>query len=173
MDIVNKPEVSRSIAGTYVAFVVFIAVLIAFFTYAGFFTPMGILGFVAAAVVSIVEVIIVLILASIYRTRYILSNGELIIRATRLIGGSKSIRLKDVVQVEKTLIPFGLRLFGASFHGGYFKIPGLGRVFMVMTNFDDGVLIRTKQGNYIITPKKPEDFIHAITDVEILPVKNS
>lgn len=173
MGIANKPKVSRSIAGSYVAFVVFIAAVIAFFTYAGFFTPMGILGLAAAAVSSIVEVIMVLILTSVYRTRYVLSDEELVIRATRVIGGSKSISLRDVVHVEKTLIPFGLRLFGASFHGGYYQIPGLGRVFMVMTNFDDGVLIKTKQGNYIITPEKPEDFIHAINNVEVLLTKTS
>lgn len=35
---------------------------------------------------------------------------------------------------------------------------------MVITNFDDGILIKTKQGNYIITPEKPEDFTQAINN---------
>jgi len=69
-----------------------------------------------------------------------------------------------VVHAKKTLIPFGLRLFGASFHGGYYHVPGLGRAFMVITNFEDGVLIKTKHGNYIITPQNPEDFAKTITD---------
>jgi hypothetical protein len=125
---------------------------------------MGILGLIAATVSTFVEVIMLLILASIYRTRYIITNQELIIKTTKLIGGSKSIHLRDIVNVEKTLIPFGLRLFGASFHGGYFQIPGLGRAFIVITNFGDGVLIKSKQENFIITPERPEDFIYAINN---------
>jgi hypothetical protein len=162
MSIVNKPKVSRFIAGTYVGFVIFIAAVIAFFTYAGFFTPMGVLGLIAAAGSSIVEVIMLLILASIYRTEYILKDGELVIRVTQFIGGSKHIHLRDVADVEETLIPFGLRLFGASFHGGYYQVPKLGRAFMAITNFDDGILIKTKRANYIITPEKPEDFMSAV-----------
>ena len=55
--------------------------------------------------------------------------------------------------------------FGASFHGGYYQIPGLGRVFTVITNFSDGVLMKTKHGNYILTPEKPEDFVRTIREV--------
>jgi hypothetical protein len=164
MNLVNKPRVSKVIAGTYMVFVFFIAVLIVFFAYASFFTPMGIMGLAAVAVSIFVEVIMLLILDSIHRTRYVLTNDELLIRATRLIGGSKRIHLRDVEHVEKTLIPFGIRLFGASFHGGYYQIPGLGRAYMIMTNFEDGVLIKTKYGNYIITPEKPEDFMRTISD---------
>ena len=105
-----------------------------------------------------------LILISIYRTEYTLTDEEFVIRATRLVGGSKRICLRDVVHAEKTLIPYGIRLFGASFHGGYYHVPGLGRAFMVITNFEDGVLIKTKHGNYIITPQNPEDFAKTITD---------
>lgn len=162
--IINKPRVSRFIAGVYVGIVVFITACIVFFTYAGFLTPMGIGGLIAAIASIFVEAIMLLILASIHRTKYVLTNDELLIRATRLIGGSKRIHLRDVVHIEKTLVPFGIRLFGASFHGGYYQIPGLGRAFMAITNFDNGVLIKTKQGNYIITPEKPEDFTQAINN---------
>ena len=162
--VVNKPWVSRFIAGVYIGLTAFIAALIAFFVYAGFFTPLRIIGFIAAAVCIVVAVIMLLILASIRGTRYVLSNGELIIRATRLIGGSKCVHLGDVENVEKTLIPLGLRLFGASLYGGYYQIPGFGRAFMAITNFNDGVLIKTKFGNYIITPERPESFMKAIND---------
>jgi len=163
MDVVNRPRVSKFIAGLYIGLVVFIAALIVFFTYASFFTPMGILGLTAVVVLIFVEVIILLILISIYRTKYILTDKELLIKTSRLIGGSKSVSLRDIVHVEKTLIPFGIRLFGASFHGGYYQIPGLGRAFMTITNFNDGVLIKTKHGNYIITPENPENFREAIS----------
>jgi len=35
--------------------------------------------------------------------------------------------------VEETLIPVGIKLFEASFHGGHYKIPGLGRAFLAIT----------------------------------------
>lgn len=164
MDVVNRPRVSRFVAGLYVGIVVFVAALIVFFTHAGFFTPTGILGLTAVVVLIFVEAIMLLILISIYRTKYILTNKELVIKTSRLIGGSKSVSLVDILHVKKTLIPFGLRLFGASFHGGYYQIPGLGRIFMAITNFNDGVLIRTKHGNYIITPENPENFVEAVSD---------
>jgi hypothetical protein len=33
---------------------------------------------------------------------------------------------------------------------------------VVITNFRDGVLIKTKQGNYLITSKNPDEFIESI-----------
>ena len=164
MDTVNRPKVSRFVAGSYVGVSVFLAALIGFFTYACFFTPIGILGLTAVVVLIFVEAIMLLILISIYRTEYFLTNKGLVIKTSRLIGGSKRVSLRDIVDVEKMLIPFGLRLFGASFYGGYYQIPGLGRAFMAITNFNDGVLIRTKHRNYIITPKNPENFTEAISD---------
>lgn len=160
---VNQPRVSRFIAGTYIAFAVFIAALVAFFAYASSFTAMGIVVLASiAAVLVFAEIIMLLILVSIHRTKYILTDEELIIKTTKLIGGGKHIYLKDVVSIERALIPFAIRLFGASFHGGHYYIPRLGRAFMVITNFDDGVLIMTKHENYIITPKNPENFIESM-----------
>ena len=40
---------------------------------------------------------------------------------------------------------------------------------MAITNFDDGILIKTKQTHYIITPEKPEGFIQAIKNAVKLP----
>ena len=162
MDTVNRPRVSGFVTGSYAAIAVFIAAIIAFFGYASFFTPLGILGLLAVGVSVFVEAIMLAILVSIYGTRYILTDGELVIRATKLIGGSKRFDLKDVVSVERTLIPVGVRLFGASFYGGYYYIPGFGRAFVAITNFHDGVLVETKRGNYIITPEKPDDFVKSI-----------
>ena len=85
-----------------------------------------------------------------------------VIKTTKLIGGGKRIFLKTIESLEEILIPFGVRLFGASFHGGYYQIPGLGMAFLAITNFRDGLLIKTKNGNYIITPKDPRGFKEAI-----------
>lgn len=169
MDIVNKPGVSMSIVGTYWGLVVFIAASIAFFVYAGFFMPPArpLLGLTTAAVFSLVELVMVLILISVYRTEYVLTDRDLNIRATRLIGGSKRIRLEAIRSVERTLIPFGFRLFGASFYGGYYYLPNIGKTFMVITNFSDGVLIRGEHKNYVITPMNPESFIESIEKMKL------
>ena len=163
MSVINKPEVSKTTALVYWILVLFILTITVFFFYAAFFTPMGVIfGIVASIVSAFVGVIMLMILVSLYRTRYILTDDELIIKTTILIGGSKTIPLKSVKSVEKILIPFGIRLFGASFHGGYYHIPGLGRTFLTMTNFRDGLIIKTDRRNYVITPSKPLDFKEAI-----------
>lgn len=161
-DIVNKPEVSKFIARMYEVLAALIAALMALFIYLGVSTPMGTLGILAVVTLSIVEVVMLLLLRSLYQTRYLLTQDNLVIRTTRLIGGEKIIPLKTVESIERTLIPFGIRLFGASFHGGYYQIPGLGRAFLAITNFKDGLLIKTRLGNYIITPKNPESFKEVI-----------
>jgi hypothetical protein len=158
MGIVNKPEVSRAIALMYEALFIFIAAIAALFLYLAIFTPMGAAGIIASIGSAFVGLVILSILLSLYQTRYILTNQDLIVKATKLIGGSKTVPLQTVRSVEKTMIPFGIRLFGASFHGGYYHIPGLGRAFLTITNFKDGLLIKTDRGNYIITPSNPLGF---------------
>ena len=162
MNIANEPEVSKAVAWLYGGIVVFIAALMVFFAFAGFFTPMGVTGIAASVLLALVEAVMLLLLRSLYRTRYVLTDEELVIKTTRLIGGGKRISLKTIESLEDTLIPFGVRLFGASFHGGYYQIPGLGRAFLAITNFHDGLLIKTKNGNYIITPKDPIGFKEAV-----------
>jgi len=164
MNIINKPKVSRVIALVYEILVIFIVALAGIFLYAAFFTPMGIVGIVASATSTFVGLIMLLILLSLFRTRYILTDEELIIKTTRLIGGGKTIPMKTITSVEKTMIPFGIRLFGASFHGGTYHIPSLGRAFLCITNFSDGLLIKTIHGNYLITPSNPSHFKEAIED---------
>lgn len=162
MGIVNEPEVSKAVAWMYGGIAAFIAVLMMFFTYLGFSTPMGVMGIIASIVLAFVEAVMLLLLRSLYHTKYVLMDEELVIKTTKLIGGDKRIPLKTVKSIEKILMPFGVRLFGASFHGGYYHIPGLGRAFLAMTNFKDGLLIKTKYGNYIITPKDPMGYKEAI-----------
>jgi len=77
-------------------------------------------------------------------------------------GGTKKISLDTIQSAEKTLIPFGIRLFGASDYGGYCYFPSFDKAFAIITNFRDGVLIEAKQGIYLITPMNPEEFIKSI-----------
>ena len=162
MNVVNEPEVSKTVVWLYGVLVVFLAAVMVFFIFAAFFTPLGLMGVGAAIVVAFVEVIMLLLLRSLYKTRYILGDDELVVKTTKLIGGNKRISLKTISSLEATFIPYGIRLFGASFHGGYYQIPGLGRTFLAITNFHDGLLVKTKNGNYIITPKNRMDFKEAI-----------
>ncbi len=162
MSITNKPEVSRATGFAYGMLFAFVAAVAVFFLLAGFLTPMGfVVGIVAASVSAFVGLIMLLILMSLYRTRYILTDEELVIKTTFLIGGNKTIPLTTVKSVEKILMPFGIRLFGASFHGGYYYIPKLGKTFLTITNFKDGLLVKTEQKNYVITPSKPLEFKQA------------
>jgi hypothetical protein len=55
-----------------------------------------------------------------------------------------------------------IRFFGATGYGVYYSFPNIGKTFAVITNFRDGVLVKTKQGNFLITPKNPDDFIKSI-----------
>lgn len=118
----------------------------------------------ALIVLASVEVVMLWLFSSIYTAAYVLTDGELEIRAPLLIGRGKTVPLNAIRSVERTLIPFGIRLFGASFFGGYYHIPGLGRAFVTMTNFNDGVLIKADVGNFVITPKDPDGFVRTIRD---------
>jgi hypothetical protein len=165
MGIVNKPRVSRAISGFYAVTAAFVLAVfgVVFYFILTEEPPNSILGIaVLVVVVLFVEAIMISLLISFHRTRYIVTGTELILKAPRLIGGRKRITLDTITSVERTLIPFGFRLFGASFYGGYYYFPGVGRTFMVITNFEDGVLIRTKNGTYIITPNNPGEFIEKI-----------
>lgn len=161
MSIVNKPEISGPLAWFYIATAALLAILALFFVYLYLQTPM-LGGLVGLIVIVAVEMIIISIAVSIYATRYTLTQSELILKASIFIGGTKRISLDTIESAERTLIPFGVRLFGASGYGGYCYFPNIGRAFVVITNFRDGVLIRTKQGIYLITPRNPRLFIESI-----------
>jgi hypothetical protein len=161
MSIVNRPEVSRPLTWYYVATTILVAALGLVVVY--FYLQMPqIVGIIGLVVMVLVGIIMVPLVASIYRMKYTLTQKELFIKASILIGGTKRIPLETIESAERTLIPFGIRLFGATGYGGYYYFPNVGRAFMAITNFKDGVLIKTKQGNYLITPKNPENFIETI-----------
>jgi hypothetical protein len=165
MGVVNKPEVSSVIVGFYVGMTVFVSAVfgIVFYFILTDQPANSLLGLtVLVTVVVVVEALMLTLLASFYSTRYILTDTELIVKASRLIGGTKTIPLNTITSAERTLIPFGFRLFGASFYGGYYYFPSVGRTFMAITNFHDGTLIKSTHGNYVITPNNPDNFIENI-----------
>jgi hypothetical protein len=161
MSVVNRPEVSRPLTRFYAAMIVVIAALGLLFVYLYLQSPQ-IAEIIGLIVIVAVEIIIVSLVASIYRTTYTLTQKELVIKASILIGGTKRILMETIESAEKTLIPFGIRLFGASGYGGYWYFPNIGRAFVAITNFKDGVLIKTQHGIYLITPRNPESFIESL-----------
>lgn len=148
------------IVGLYTSTLVLIAVLAIAFAYLSL--SLGILPFLFASIaLAFIDLIFLSLLLSFHQTKYIVTDEDLVIKTTRLIALTKEKRISitKIKSIERTLIPWGLRLFGASFYGGYHYIPGLGRAFIVTTNFNDGVLVKTEKGNYIITPRDPDEFI--------------
>jgi len=160
---VNKPRVSRSILRFYQGLTLFIATLSLVFIYIAFYTPAGMVMLGASFILLVLIMpLFIMLIRSINSTRYILLDKELLIDTSSIIGGSKRIPLEEIESVERTLIPFGLKVWGASFHGGRYRIPGLGRAFLAISNMSDGVLIRTQSMNYIISPREPDDFIDSL-----------
>jgi hypothetical protein len=95
-----------------------------------------------------------------YTMKFIISKKQIIINGLiRKI----SIDIPNIEIIQKTSIPVGFRLFGAQFLGGAFFFPEIGNTSVTMSNFDDGVLITTKEKkHYIITPQNPQNFIQLI-----------
>jgi hypothetical protein len=163
VETVNKPGVSKSILRTYQGLTAFIVLLSIIFAYLGFFTPAGMVLLGASFILLILILpLFLMVIRSLSNTMYVILDKELLIDTSSIIGGSKRVPLDEIVSVERTLIPVGLKLWGASFHGGRYRIPGLGRAFLAITNMSDGVLIRTQSMNYIISPREPDEFIETL-----------
>jgi hypothetical protein len=162
MTVINTPRLSKGIAWSYGGLTIFIAALTGLFAAASILTPMGAGGSAAVVGTAAVEGIIFRLWRSLYTTRYVVTEDAPLIETTKLIGGSQRIRLTAIKALERTWIPFGLKIFGASFHGGSYRILGLGTAFMAITNREDGLLIHTTKGHYIITPNAPQQFQETI-----------
>ena len=89
MDIVNVPEVSKITAWMYGAIVVFLAAMGIVFAFAGFLTQMGTAGIAVSLMLIVIEAVMVLLLRSLYRTRYILTDEELVIKPVNLLEAAK------------------------------------------------------------------------------------
>ena len=99
-----------------------------------------------------VEIVMLLLLASLYGTEYILTpqkTGHQSIRSDRRYqddtSGENRIHGKNTYTV-------GIQIIRRQLLRRILLLASIGRAFMVMTNFKDGVLIKSKQGTYVITP---------------------
>jgi hypothetical protein len=159
-DILFKSKVSNWIAGLYWSILIFLVIM---FIGVPFLSPMT---FVEKNIFVINFLIIFLIIGftlfKAYRLHFIISKKSLIISG---LLKNHTILFSDINEVTKVPIPFGFRLFGASFLGGKYYFPGIGNAWVAMSNFDDGVMITTKlKKNYVITPKNPTKFIKLIKE---------
>ena len=109
------------------------------------------------AVFGILFIWLCYIIYRIYNMNYVISNGEITIHGAF---NKNIVKISEIEEIKRSPIPFGIRLFGGSFVGGRYYLPGIGKAWVAMTNFKDGVLIKTRSGvNYVITPKNPDEFI--------------
>ena len=159
-DIIFKSKVSKWIAGLYLAILIFLVIM---FIGMPFVAPMTFLEkIIFITIYFIVFLVIIFTLYRAYRLIFIISKDRLV------IGGllkKHIIMFSDIKEVKKTVIPLGFRLFGASLLGGRYYFPGVGNASVAMSNFDDGVLITTKEGyNFLITPMEPLRFIDILKD---------
>ena len=155
---VFRTRMSKWIIGMYW---VILAFIIALLTYLGLYFD---IGFEANSILvvsfSFVAVLFLSIIYRAYKMEFTVTDKHIRIKG---VFKSHTIEKSDIKSIQKTFIPVGFRLYGASFLGGFCYIPSLGTAWVDMGNFDDGVLITTKRGkNYIITPKKPFEFIRQV-----------
>ena len=154
-DIFFKSKVSKWIAGLYWTILIFLVIM-----FIGFplLKPMAFFDKIIFVITFfIVFLIIGFILFKAYRLSFVISKNSLIISG---LLKKHEIMFSDTKEVKKVPIPFGFRLFGASFLGGRYYLPGVGNATVAISNFDDGVLVSTKKGyNFVITPKNPMKFI--------------
>ncbi len=159
-DIIFKSRVSKWITGLYIGILIFLFMM---FIGMPFIAPMVFFEIIVfVAVYFIIIVVFVFTLYKAYRLVFIISKDQLII-----VGLLKkhNIIFSDIKDVKKFPIPLGFRIFGASLLGGRYYFPGVGHASVAMSNFNDGVLVTTKNNyNFLITPMEPLRFIDSLKD---------
>lgn len=155
---VFKPRLSRWITGMYWVILVFLGILLIGIPMAADLGFLGNLAFIS--LFSVIILVIIFVMFRAYRMRFTVTGSKVIVNG---VFRKSIIDISDIKSVQKTPIPFGFRLFGASFLGGWYFLPGIGKAWVAMGNFKDGVLITTKQNRYyVITPSRPLEFIKTV-----------
>jgi hypothetical protein len=155
-NIINKPRISKLIGGGYIIITFFIAILFLFIGSLADIrsSPLDLQIFLYAVMIFVLFLLSFTTL-SLYNTKYVISNGVL---SSWSPFAKIRLRIKDIKKVERTLIPFHIRV-GASLYCGMFYIPGIGWTKAIITNLRDGLLITDKNNkHYLITPSNPEEF---------------
>ncbi len=152
------PRLSKWIAGMYwsiLAFLIFMLVAVSFLAEMSFWEEVLFL-----VVFLAVLVMFIFIMVKAYRMRLTIEKNQIIVNG---VFKENRIKISDIKSIDKVPIPAGIRLFGASFLGGLYYLPGIGKAWVTMGNFQDGVLISTqKDRHYVITPQEPLKFIQTV-----------
>ncbi len=157
-EITFRPRLSKWITGMYwsiLAFLIFMHVAIPFLAKMSFREKVLFHGTLLA-----VLAMFIFIMVKAYRMKFAIEKSQIIVSG---VFKENRIEISDIKSINKGPIPAGIRVFGASFLGGLYYFPGIGRAWVSMGNFQDGVLISTKKGkHYVITPQEPLKFIEII-----------
>ena len=155
---VFTPRFSGWIIGLYGAILVFLGVILLGIP---LFVEMDALTrSIFVSTFLLVTLVIVIVLYRAKTMKFTVEKGQLTIRG---IFTTHRLKLSDIKSAEKTPALFGIRLMGASFLGGLYHLPGIGKTWVAMGNFDDGVLLRTKKNrHFFITPQNPMQFIKIV-----------
>ena len=157
-EITFTPRLSKWIAGMYwsiLAFLVFMLVTIPLFTEMSLWEKV-----IFLVVFLAVLAVFIFIMVKAYRMKFTIGKNRIIVSG---VFKENRIDIPDIKSIDKVPIPVGIRLFGASFLGGLYYLPGIGKAWVTMGNFQDGVLISTKKDkHYVITPQEPLKFIEAV-----------
>ncbi|MFO7967723.1 MAG: PH domain-containing protein [Archaeoglobaceae archaeon] len=158
--IVFGSRFSRWIAGMYFAIIAFLVFMLIYMPLNVEMEPFERVAFVI--LFTIVLLIIIFTVVRAYKMKFTVTPPHIIVSG---IFRQNRINISEIESIHKTAIPFGFRLFGASFLGGWYYLPGVGKAWVTMSNFRDGVLISTKKGgNYVITPQDPYEFIRVVEE---------
>jgi len=112
------------------------------------------------AAFSIITIFFMVVLYRIYHMHYAVKNGEIIIHGAF---NKNVVKISDIDEIKRSPVRMGIRLWGGSFVGGRYYLPGIGKAWVAITNFEDGVLLTTRdKEHYLITPQNPDQFIEII-----------
>ena len=155
--IINKPYKSKWIGGLYIALTIIVAL---FYLWIYLLAELYLLPCSAQVIINGVMLFVLFMLLtliiSFYNIKYKIKDGLLTSWSPFV---AIKIKLKDIKNVEKIMFPFNFRV-GASFYSGFFYVPNLGWVRLIVTNLRDTVLITTKDGkHFMITPSNPKRFM--------------
>ena len=155
-----KAAMSRSISAFYMCTIALLGVL---FGAIIIFAPLVLVEKVLLmGLFALIDMFLLYLLLRAYRTRYTLCQDDLNVYGAM---GTKKIPYGEIESIKRSAIPSGLRLYGVSFLGGWYYLPGIGRTWVSMTNFKDGILISTLDDKrYLLTPAEPERFIQSIKE---------
>jgi len=156
VNLINKPRISRWIGGMYAVLTIFITILFIGITFGTdiMLSPIN-LQILFFGITVFAMFILSFTTCSFYKTKYVINDGILYSWSPFAV---INIKLKDIKKVERTRVPFHIRV-GASLYSGRFYIFGLGWTKSIITNLNDGLLITTKDNkHYLITPYNPDRF---------------